>query len=399
MSIALSRRITGISESPIRKLAPLADAAKARGVHVYHLNIGQPDIKTPPNVIDAVKNIDLDIIAYGPSEGLPAYRNLLPSYYRRHGLELVPEDILVTTAGSEAVFFTLLALCDPGDEIIIPEPFYTNFATFADVAGIRIVPVTSTIDDGFRLPDIAAFEEVITERTRALLFNSPCNPTGTVYTPGMIEELVALAERHDLFLISDEVYREFIYDGNTYTSILNFPQISDRAVVLDSVSKRYSMCGARVGAVITRNRAISSQILKLAQARLCPPAIEQIAAMAAIQTPDQYNRDVLQEYMLRRDTLIQLLKAIPGVQCSHPGGAFYLIARLPVDDAERFCRYLLEEVSVNGKTVMLTPAAGFYRTPGMGTDEVRIAYVLNTEDLTASAEIIREALSGYPGRR
>jgi aspartate aminotransferase len=395
MDMQVSERISSVSESPIRKLSPLANAAKARGIQVYHLNIGQPDIETPAGVIEAVKNIDMKVLAYGPSEGLPEYRTALPGYYRKFGLDLDPEDILVTTAGSEAIFFTFLSLCDHGDEIIIPEPYYTNFGTMAKIAGITVVPVTTRLEDGFLLPDPAEFEKKITSRTKAILFNSPSNPTGTVYSREMVEALVDIAARRNLFLISDEVYREFIYDGGEYCSILQYPEISDRAVVVDSISKRYSMCGARVGAIICRNRDITHQILKLAQARLCPPTIEQLAAKAALETPDSYNADVLQEYRERRDILVEALQDIPGVSCSRPGGAFYLIARLPVEDAEDFARFLLNDFSYNGTTVMVAPAAGFYITEGLGKDEVRIAYVLKREDLLQAAAVIRAGLKAY----
>lgn len=393
--VSVSNRIKGISESPIRKLQPYAVKAKEQGIHVYHLNIGQPDIETPAQVIEAIKNIDMKILAYGPSEGLPEYRNALPGYYRKFGLELVPEDILVSTAGSEAILFTLLALCDPGDEIIVPEPFYTNFGTMALAAGVNIVPVTTRLDDGFPLPAADEFEKKISPKTKAILFNSPSNPTGAVYTKEMMDALVEIAVKHDLYLISDEVYREFIYEGAEYISVLQYPEIVDRAVVVDSVSKRYSMCGARVGAIICRNRSVIAEILKLAQARLCPPTIEQLAAAAALETPQSYSDEVLQKYVSRRDTLVEVLRTIPGVTCSKPNGAFYLIARLPVEDADDFARFLLEDFSHNGETVMVAPAAGFYHTEGLGLDEVRIAYVLNESDLKRSAEILRAALEAY----
>ncbi len=398
MKLPFSRRIETIEESPIRKLSPLADAAKERGVHVYHLNIGQPDIETPPQVIEAVRSLDLNILAYGPSEGLTEYRGALPGYYSKFGMELEAEDIMVTTAGSEAILFTLLTLCDPGDEVIIPEPFYSNIGSMARVAGAVVVPVTTRLEEGFSLTDIGEFEKRITDRTKAIMINSPGNPTGTVYTREMIEGLVDLVRRRNLYLVSDEVYREFIYGDEPFCSILQYPEIADRAVVVDSISKRYSMCGARVGAILCRNRELLHQVLKLAQARLCPPTIEQLAARAALDTPGSYSRRVLDEYRRRRDVLVGELRSIPGVLTSMPGGAFYLIARLPVDNAEDFAAFLLRDFALDNETVMISPAEGFYISEGLGKQEVRIAYVLRVEDLRRSARIIAEALKAYKKR-
>ncbi|MCK5155480.1 MAG: pyridoxal phosphate-dependent aminotransferase [Spirochaetales bacterium] len=390
-----SKRIQAIAASPIRKLSPYADFAKSQGKKVYHLNIGQPDIKTPENVIKAIQNFDHEVLAYGPSEGLHAYRNALPSYYKRYNIDIVPEDILVTTAGSEAILFTLLAVCDPGDEIIVPEPFYTNYGSFASMAGVTIVPLTTRIEDNFKLPAPADFEKKITEKTRAILICSPSNPTGGVYPRESIEKLVNVVKNNDIFLIADEVYREFIFDGITPLSILDFQEITDRAIVVDSVSKRFSMCGARIGSIISRNHELLGQILKLGQARLCPPTIAQIAAKAAIDTPDSYGKAVIVEYQKRRDVAYESLSSIPGVVTCKPHGAFYMIAKLPVDDAEKFAIFMLRDFSLDNETVMITPAAGFYRTPGLGIDEIRLAFVLNEKDLRRSAELLREGLKAY----
>jgi aspartate aminotransferase len=390
-----SQRIQNIAASPIRKLSPYANSAKAQGKKVFHLNIGQPDIKTPENVIKAIQNFDDEVLAYGPSEGLHPYRDALPAYYKRYGIEIVPEDILVTTAGSEAILFTLLATCNPGDEIIVPEPFYTNYGGFAAMAGVTIVPLTTRIEDNFELPSPAEFEAKISEKTRAIMICSPSNPTGGVYPRESIEQLVELANKNDIFLIADEVYREFVFDGITPLSILDFPEISDLAIVVDSVSKRYSMCGARIGSIICRNHALIEQILKLGQIRLCPPTIAQIAAKAAIETPESYGIAVIAEYQKRRDVAYEALSSIPGVVTCKPHGAFYMIAKLPVDDAEKFAIFMLKDFSLDNETVMITPAAGFYRTPGMGVDEIRLAFVLNVTDLKRSAEILRAGLAAY----
>ncbi len=395
----VSQRIEAFEASPIRRLRPYADAAKAKGKKVYHLNIGQPDIKTPQTMIDAVHNIDLDVLAYGPSDGLTEYREALPLYYKRHGIDLTPEEIMVTTGGSEAILFTFMTLCDPGDEIIIPEPFYTNFGGFASMAGVRLVPITAHLEDGFRLPSIDHFAEKITERTKAVMICNPGNPTGQVYTEEDLMALSELVREHDLFLIADEVYREFVYDGLQHTSVLTFPEIADRAVMVDSISKRYSACGARIGFLVSRNREIMSAALKLGQSRLCPPHIEQVAALAAIQTPDSYMEEVLVEYQRRRDVVSRALANMPGVLYSHPHGAFYIVARLPVEDAEEFAIFLLQDFDVDGETVMFAPASGFYGTEGLGNSEIRIAYVLNEHDLTKAMEILRAGLESYQKRQ
>jgi aspartate aminotransferase len=394
----ISQRIEEFEASPIRRLRPYADHAISQGRKVYHLNIGQPDIKTPPALIEAVKNIDFTVLEYGPSDGLSEYRKALPQYYARHGISLQPEDIMVTTGGSEAILFTFMTLCDPGDEIIIPEPFYTNFGGFARMAGVTLVPVTAQLEDDFQLPSIDAFARKITSRTKAVMICNPGNPTGHVYTRDDMEALTALVVEHDLFFIADEVYREFVYDGLEHTSILSFPEIAERAVMVDSISKRYSACGARIGFMVSRNHEILAAALKLGQSRLCPPHIEQIAAMAAISTPQEYTDEVLAEYQKRRDTVSRALSEIPGVVFSHPHGAFYIVARLPVDSAEAFAIYLLNEFDLDGETVMFAPASGFYATRGLGLDEIRIAYVLNVEDLTRAMEILKAGLAAYTAR-
>ncbi len=393
-----SQRIREMAESPIRKLAPHAESAKERGITVYHLNIGQPDIKTPKQMLQAIHSMPLDIIAYGPSEGLPSYRRRLPEYYASKGIHLTYEDILITTAGSEALLFLLMALCDHGDELIVPEPYYANMNGFSSMAGVTLVPVRTRIEDGFSLPDTPAFAAAVTERTRGILICNPNNPTGAVYQESQLHELAGLVKEKDLFLAADEVYREFVYDGKTHTSILSLPAIQDRTVVVDSISKRYSACGARIGTFISRDRGLLAGVLKMAQARLCPPTVEQMAAEAVLDLDQSYFDDVLKEYQLRRDILYQGLSSIPGVVCSKPAGAFYLVARLPVDEAEKFAVFMLRDFSHEGKTVMLAPASGFYQTPGAGRDEVRIAYVLNVRDLEQSIDIIRRGLEAYRSR-
>lgn len=383
--------------SPIRKLRPFADAAKKAGRKVYHLNIGQPDIKTPKGMMDAVRNINLDVLEYGPSEGLDSYRNALPRYYQERGMDVTAEDILVTTAGSEAIFMALFAVCNPGEEVIIPEPYYTNYNAFAQMAGVKIIPITCGIESGFALPPVSAFEEVITPKTRAIMICNPNNPTGALYSYEAIKGLTELAVKHDLFIIADEVYREFVYDGRGHVSLFHFPKAGLRSIVIDSISKRYSACGARIGALITKNHDLLGHVLKIAQARLCPPTIEQIAAEAVVDLERDYFDAVLSEYTLRRDVLYKRLSAIPGVVCPKPEGAFYTVARLPVKNAEDFAIFLLKDFSYRNETVMLAPAEGFYGTPGLGRNEVRIAYVLKTEDLERAMDIIGQALKEYQG--
>ncbi len=391
----ISSRIEAFEASPIRRLRPYSDQAKAEGKKVYHLNIGQPDIKTPKNLIDAVKNIEMDVLAYGPSDGLTEYREALPLYYKKHGVDLKPENIMVTTGGSEAILFTYMTLCDPGDEIITPEPFYTNCGGFARMAGITLVPITAELEQGFKLPSIEAFANKITDKTKAIMICNPGNPTGHVYAKEDLLQLAELVVEHDLFLIADEVYREFVYDGVTHTSVMTIKGIEERTVMVDSISKRYSACGARIGFLISRNLDILAGALKLGQSRLCPPYIEQIAGLAAIDTPDSYMEDVLKEYQKRRDIVSNALESIPGVVHSHPHGAFYIIAKLPVDDAEKFAIFLLTEFDIDGETVMFAPASGFYATEGLGMQEIRIAYVLNEHDLKASMHILKEGLVAY----
>ena len=391
----ISKRLTNLPASPIRKLTPYATDAKNRGIHVYHLNIGQPDIRTPEAVLDRVRNLDMDVLAYGPSEGLDEYRSTLPAYYRGRGIPVDKEDILVTTAGSEAVFFAMFAVCDPGDEIIIPEPYYTNYNGFAGMAGVNIVPITCSIENGFALPGIDDFKNKITPRTRAIMICSPNNPTGAVYSREALAALADLCMENDLYLIADEVYREFVYDGPAHTSILEFPDLADRAIVVDSISKRYSACGARIGALVCKNRELTAGILKVAQARLCPPTIEQIAAAAAIETPQEYFDSVKKEYMKRRDIVFNALSDILGVVCRKPAGAFYIVASLPVENAEDFAVFMLKDFSSDARTVMVAPAEGFYGTPGLGRNQIRIAYVLKEEDLKEAMDILKKGLSAY----
>lgn len=393
----MSERISGFQASPIRRLVPYANEAKQRGIKIYHLNIGQPDIKTPPQVIEAIRNFDKEIIAYGQSEGELALRKGLLEYYQSFGIHISLGDVMITTGGSEAIQFALMTLCDPDDEVIIPEPFYTNVASFARSAMVRLVPVTSTMDKGFSLPPIEDFEKRINAKTRAILLCSPNNPTGYIFSPEEFEAILALAERHDIFLIVDEVYREFCYDHHSFTSVLRYPQYSDRVIVIDSFSKRYSMCGSRIGALISRNHGVLEGAMKLAQARLCPPDIEQVAAIAALKTPRSYLDEVRNEYQKRRDFIVQALRSIDNVRCTVPNGAFYLVAKLPVDNAEKFATFLLRDFHLNGETVMVAPAEGFYVTKDLGKDEVRIAYVLNVEDLARAIACLKAALDVYPG--
>lgn len=394
----MSQRISGFQASPIRRLVPYANQAKQRGVKVYHLNIGQPDIKTPVQVIEAIQGYDKNIIAYGQSEGEFEVRQGLQSYYRSFGVEIAVEDIMITTGGSEALQFAFMTLCDPGDEVIVPEPFYTNVASFARSAMVDLVAVTSTMDNGFALPPIETFEERMNERTKAVLLCSPNNPTGYIFSPQEFETILRLVHKHDIFLIVDEVYREFCYDHHTFTSVLRYPEYAERVIVVDSFSKRYSMCGSRIGALVSRNHAVLEGAMKLAQARLCPPDIEQVAAVAALQTPRRYLDEVRNEYQQRRDFIVKALRSIPGVECTVPNGAFYLVAKLPVDDAEAFATFLLRDFDLDGETVMVAPAEGFYVTKGLGKHEVRIAYVLNTHDLERAMRCLRHALAVYPGR-
>ncbi|WP_445382770.1 pyridoxal phosphate-dependent aminotransferase [Robiginitalea sp. IMCC43444] len=393
----VSKKGQAMPASPIRKLVPYAEAARAKGIEVIHLNIGQPDIKTPQNALDAVKHHSLEVLEYSRSEGSESYRNKLANYYKKHGIEVDASEIIITTGGSEALSFTMATIADPGDEIIIPEPFYANYNGFATAMGIKVIPVVSGIEDNFALPPIEDFESYIGPRTRAILLCNPGNPTGYLYTREEIQKLAKLVKKHDLFLIADEVYREFAYDGMQHHSILAEPDLQAHAIVVDSVSKRYSMCGARIGCMISRNRDIMQTALKFAQARLSPPTFAQIASEAALDTPQEYFDDVIREYSERRDLLLEELKSIPGIKVAKPQGAFYCMVELPIADADHFAQWLLEDFQVDGYTVMVAPAAGFYATPGLGKNQVRIAYVLEQSLLKKAVQILKEALSKYPG--
>ena len=382
-------------ESPIRKLVPYSEIAKKKGNKVYHLNIGQPDIKTPEVAMNAVKNIDLTILEYSHSAGNESYRKKLAAYYTNQGIPVNIEDIIITTGGSEALMFAMGSTMDQGDEIIIPEPFYANYNGFSTASGINVVPVISTIDTGFALPAIADFEKLITPKTKAILICNPGNPTGYLYSKEEIMQLAALVKKHDLFLISDEVYREFTYDGDIHYSVMNVAGLEEHAIMIDSVSKRYSMCGARIGCIVSKNKELMTTAMKFAQARLSPPTIEQIASEAALDTPQSYFDEVISEYRERRDTLVEELNKIEGVIVSKPKGAFYCIAQLPIDNADAFAQWLLESYDLNGETVMVAPAAGFYSTPGMGLNQVRIAYVLKKEDLISAVRILKAAIPVY----
>ncbi|RUT72035.1 pyridoxal phosphate-dependent aminotransferase [Flavobacterium cupreum] len=392
----ISLKGRNMPESPIRKLAPFADIAKQKGHKVYHLNIGQPDIKTPEVAIEAVKNIDLTIIEYSPSAGYESYRTKLARFYQRQNVNVNSEDIIITTGGSEALLFALATITDPGDEIIIPEPFYANYHAFASSTSATVIPVISSIDDGFALPSIEDVEKLITSKTKAILICNPGNPTGYLYTEAEIKQLASLIKKHDLYLIADEVYREFLYDkDDVHYSVMNLEDVQQNVIMVDSVSKRYSMCGARIGCLVTKNKNVLATVMKFAQARLSPPTIEQIACEAAIDTPQIYFDEVISEYKSRRDTLITELNKIEGVIVTKPKGAFYCIAQLPIDDADKFAQWLLESYDLNGETVMVAPAAGFYSTPGMGLNQVRIAYVLNKQDLISAVNVLKEALLVY----
>jgi aspartate aminotransferase len=391
----VSRRGHDIQASPIRKLKPYADAAKARGVKVFHLNIGDPDIPAPQPVMDTFHAWNQPVLAYGPAQGFLELREAVTRYFAKYGIALTPDEVLITTGGSEAIHFTFSVLGDVGDEIVIPEPYYTNYNGYAAFAGLKIVPLPLSVEDGFRLPPAAALEARITPKTKAILLCSPNNPTGTVYTPEELERVVAIVKKHDLFLVGDEVYKEFIYDGLKHKSILEFPDIRDRVVVVDSISKRFSCCGARIGMVITRNKDVYAALLKFAQARLCPPSVEQHAALAAYNMPMEYFQGVRAEYDKRRNILYDGLKDIPGIVIRKPQGAFYVIVRLPVKDIEHFAVWLLQDFSLDGKTVMIAPAPGFYSTPSLGIDEARIAYVVNEHDLREAIRVFKAGLARY----
>ena len=394
----ISQRGTLMPASPIRKLVPLADEAKARGIHVYHLNIGQPDLPTPKAAIDAIRGIDRKILEYSPSQGYLSYRKKLVDYYKKYDINLTADDIIITTGGSEAVLFSFMACLNPGDEIIMPDPFYANYQAFAISAGAVIRTIPTTIEEGFCLPKVERFEELINERTKAIMICNPNNPTGYLYTRREMNQIRDLVKKYDLYLFSDEVYREFIYTGSPYISACHLEGIEDNVVLIDSVSKRYSECGIRIGALITKNKQLRQAVMKFCQARLSPPLIGQIAAEASLDEPEAYTRETYDEYVERRKCLIDGLNRIPGVYSPIPMGAFYTVARLPVDDSEKFCAWCLSEFDYEGETVMMAPASGFYTTPGAGRNEVRIAYVLKKDDLQRALIVLQKALEAYPGR-
>ena len=394
----ISIRGNEMPSSPIRKLTPLAEDAKKRGIRVYHLNIGQPDLPTPKSALNAIRNIDRTVLEYSPSQGYKSYREKLVGYYKKYDIDLTADDIIITSGGSEAVLFAFLSCLNPGDEIIIPEPAYANYMAFAISAGAVIRTVTTSIEDGFALPPVSKFEELINERTKAILICNPNNPTGYLYTRSEMNQLRDMVEKYDLYLFSDEVYREYVYTGSPYISACHFTGIQQNVVLIDSVSKRYSECGIRIGALITKNEEVRKAVMKFCQARLSPPLIGQIAAEASLDEPEEYSREIYDEYVERRKFLIDGLNRIPGVYSPIPMGAFYTIAKLPVDDSDKFCAWCLSDFNYEGETVMMAPASGFYITPGMGKNEVRIAYVLKKEDLARALVVLRKALEAYPGR-
>ena len=392
-----SQRGEMMPPSPIRKLVPFAEKAKAQGIKVHHLNIGQPDIETPPTIMDAVKNADIKVLAYSHSAGNESYRKKLVQYYQKNGISVTPEQIIITAGGSEAIVFGMMACLDAGDEVIIPEPFYANYNGFAVMAGIKIVPVTSSIETGFALPPISEFEKLITPKTKAILICNPNNPTGYLYSKEEMHQLEDICFRNQLFLFSDEAYREFCYEG-IYTSALHLEKIQEQVILMDTISKRYSACGARIGAFVTKNKEVYNAALKLAQARLSPPGLAQLLGEAAVDLPDDYFNEPKAAYLSRRNLLVKRLNQMEGVFCPTPGGAFYVIAKLPIDDGDRFCQWLLESFSYQGQTVMLAPASGFYETKGLGKNEVRLAYVINNQDIDAAMDCLQEALKVYPGK-
>ena len=394
----ISQKGQEMPESPIRKLVPYAEKAKERGTKVFHLNIGQPDIETPQSMIDAMHNLDVKVIEYSHSAGIISYRRKLCEYYARHDIHIKPEDIIVTAGASEAIMFAVQSCLNPGDEIIIPEPFYANYNGFATSAGVKVKPIISSIEEDFALPAISEFEKVITPATKAIMVCNPNNPTGYLYSKEELEVLREIVKKYDLYLLADEVYREFCYDGRTHSSVMNLEGIEDNVILIDSVSKRYSACGIRIGSMISLNKDVMSTAMKFAQARLSPPSLGQFAAEAAMDTPDSYFDEMIDEYKARRDTVVSELNKMEGVVCPNPSGAFYVTTKLPVDDTDRFCQWLLEEFSYENQTVMFAPATGFYSTPGAGLNEVRISYVLNVEDLKKAMKCLEVALKEYPGR-
>jgi aspartate aminotransferase len=391
----ISNRGGQMPPSPIRKLVPYAEAAKKRGIKVYHLNIGQPDIETPPSIMDAVRHVDMKVLEYSHSAGFESYRKKLVEYYGRNGININKDQVIVTTGGSEAISFAIMSCMDPGDEIIIPEPFYANYNGFATSAGVSIVPIPSSIEDGFALPSIEAFEKAVTPKTKAIMICNPNNPTGYLYSRGELEVLKQICLKHDLFLFSDEAYREFCYDGKKHISALSLEGLEQHAILMDTISKRYSACGGRIGAFVTHNQQVLDAAMKFAQARLSPPSFAQILGEAAVDLPADYFDSVHAEYDLRRNILVDRLNAMDGVMCPMPGGAFYAIAKLPVDDSEKFCQWLLEDFAHEGATVMMAPAAGFYATKGQGKSEVRLAYVLNKDDINKAMDCLEAALKVY----
>ncbi|WP_346239267.1 pyridoxal phosphate-dependent aminotransferase [Niabella insulamsoli] len=396
--LTVSKRGFQMPASPIRKLVPFAEAAKERGVTVYHLNIGQPDIETPAAIMDAVKKVDMPILEYSHSAGNESYRRKLAAYYSKKGFDVNYDEILITTGGSEAIIFSFFACLDPGDEVIIPEPLYANYIGFACEAGVKVVPIRSSIENGFMLPAVSEFEKVITAKTKAILICNPNNPTGYLYSRGELTELAGICKKYNLYFFSDEAYREFCYSDAAHTSVMHLKDISDNAVLLDTISKRYSACGARIGALVTKNKDVYNAVLKFAQARLSPPGLEQILGEAAVDLPDDYFDQPKQEYMARRDLLVSRLNKMEGVDCPNPGGAFYAMARLPIDDADRFCQWMLEDFSLDNQTAMFAPATGFYVTPGLGMNEIRLAYVINRQDIDKAMDCLEAALKVYPGK-
>ena len=393
-----SERIKAMQSSPIRRLLPFSDEAKAKGKKVYHLNIGQPDIKTPNEYFEAVRNFKVDTIAYATSQGNNDLRDAISAYYKSWDIPYERDDIFIMNGGSEALWFAVMTICDPGDELLVPEPFYANYNAFAQASLAKVVPIPTKAEEGFHLPPVEVIEKLVTPKTRAIWISNPGNPTGAVYTPAELEMLVAIAKKHGLYLIADEVYREFIYDGQKFTSLGHMKDVLDRVIMVDSVSKRFSACGARIGCVAIKNKEFLAQMLKLCQGRLCVSTLEQVGAAGLYKTSKSYLDEVNQEYKSRRDTLYKALKGIGGVICEEPKGAFYVMVKMPVDDAEKFIIWMLQNYDLNGETMMGAPGSGFYATPNRGKDEMRLAYVLNKEDLVKSMNVLAGALQAYPGR-
>lgn len=390
-----SNRVSSMQASPIRKLVPIAQEAKDKGIKVYHLNIGQPDIKTPKGFFDAVKNFDSEVLEYAVSQGIPELISALQDYYKTYDMHFGKDELLVTNGGSEALLFTMMAICDPGDNILVPEPFYTNYNGFGQSVNIEVNPITTKAENGFHLPSKEEIVSRINDKTRAILLSNPGNPTGAIYTTEELHMIAEIAKENDLWIVSDEVYREFVYDGLEYTSFGNIKEVEDRVIIIDSVSKRYSACGARIGSIASKNKGLIAEILKLCQGRLCVPTLEQIGAVALYKTPASYFKEVNEEYRHRRDVLYNELMKVEGVICEKPTGAFYIVAKLPVENAEDFVIWMLKEFSKDNETVMITPAEGFYATPGLGRDEIRLAYILNEKDLHKAAVLLKEGLEQY----